>query len=138
MRWRAEAEASKAPHDICSWHSLEELSRALHHVQKYLESLKRSNHTRSASVAATKTSLLPNNRKRKAPDSDLPGARDEALGILTPAPSLDVSRSSSGTNTDSSSHVSEGDADIYNGILERKDGRIVAKKVSISWIMVRS
>lgn len=66
-------------------------------------------------------------RKRKSPD-DSPISRDPKTGILSPA-STEYSRSSSVQSVSSVSAPEDGDIYVYNGVLERKEGWIVAKKV---------
>lgn len=122
------------PRAICSWHDLDELTRSLHLVQNYVETRKGSNLTRKPPAASL---LQQNSRKRKSPGSDHVISRDERLGILTPIASSDLSRATSEISVSSSSDGSEGDPDVYNGVLEKKDGWIVAKRVGLTTFLPR-
>jgi len=109
---------------ICSWHGLSELQDALHHVQEYIESRVQL----STSSKPMLHVLL--NRKRKSPSSDPLLSRD---GLMTPQDSTHLSREASVISISSTSDIHEGsrkDVRVYNGILERKEGRIVAKNVN--------
>ncbi|KAH9845502.1 Pre-SET motif [Teratosphaeria destructans] len=104
---------------ICSWHPLAELVDTLHHVQKYLETIA----SRSEQPVARGNFLA--NRKRKEPGGDpLP---PQSGGLFTPSDSL-KSSSREGSVTSISSDVVEDDPQVYNGVLQRKAGRITAKK----------
>lgn len=126
MKWREQSEVVEPSEAICSWHALDELTRSLQRVQAYLENRKRSKFTQKSTTASL---LHPNSRKRKSPGSDPVTSRDEDLGILTPNASSDLSRANSVISIDSSSDDTDSEPDVYNGILQRKDGWIVAKKV---------
>ena len=119
MQWRTAAHPAVPPGAICSWHTLDELTSSLHHVQAYIETLAACHPYVAEDV------FVPPNRKRKSPGSD-PLPHD---GIPTPS---DLSRETSVLSSSSSSSVSEAGRkalEVYNGVLEKKAGRIVAKKV---------
>lgn len=69
--------------------------------------------------------IQPLSRKRKL-SQDAPTSRDS--GILTPEPSTELTRSSSILSGSSSGASDKGDIYVYNGVLERKEGWIIAKK----------
>ncbi|GAB7325036.1 hypothetical protein MBLNU13_g09137t2 [Cladosporium sp. NU13] len=131
VRWRTGKEPLVPPRAVCSWHDLDELSEALHFVQAYLDDLP------APGSITTRKSALPqdaNPLKRKAPGA---ASRDEATssGLLTPLPShLSLSRSPS-PSVSSLDLAFENDEqpdwrsiNVYNGILQRKEGRIYPKK----------
>ena len=132
MRWRTGKEPLVPPRAVCSWHDLDELSLALHFVQAYLDDL-----PAPGSITARKSALETrdaNPLKRKAPGT---ASRDDATssGLLTPLPShLSLSRSPSVSSLDLASENDEQPdwrfINVYNGILQRKEGRIYPKKVS--------
>ena len=138
MRWRTGSEPDISPYAICSWHSIDELTRCLHLVQRYVETRTSVNVTQTPPT----TSLLQqNSRKRKSPDSDPVISRDGRLGVLTPVASSHLSRAASVISISSSSDASDGDPDIYNGVLEKKDGWILARKVGFVlhlsiWVLI--
>lgn len=132
MRWRTGKEPLVPPRAVCSWHDLDELSDALHYVQAYLDDLPApgSLATRKSSEGTRDANPL----KRKAPGG---ASRDDATssGLLTPLPShLSLSRSPSVSSLELASENDEQPdwrfINVYNGILQRKEGRIYPKKVS--------
>ncbi|KAK5123172.1 hypothetical protein LTR85_003370 [Meristemomyces frigidus] len=132
IRWKTEPDLPVPPRAICSWHSLEELTLCLHHVQAYIESRGQPQHL---SLRYNRTSALPVSRKRKSPGSDPLLSRDGTPGLLTPKDSANFSREASIVSISSSSNASDSTdepPDVYNGVLQRKAGRIVAKKASAS------
>jgi len=95
-------------------------------VQKYIEAVPRSS---KAPLAASEAAL---SRKRKSPGSDVPLPRDPMSGILTPQASTphQLSRSASVVSTSSDEDGDDEDeVFVYNALLERKEGWIVAKPV---------
>ena len=131
----ASSEQRASLDDICSWHALDELTRSLHLVQRYLEARKPS---KFAHKAASASLFQHKSRKRKSPGSDPVTSRDRPSGILTPTASSEFSRATSVVSIGSSSDASEDEPHVYNGVLERKDGRIVAKKVGFTFRALRS
>jgi hypothetical protein len=132
VRWRTGKEPLVPPRAVCSWHDLDELSDALHYVQAYLDDLPAPGSTTARKLALE--SLDANPLKRKAPGG---ASRDDATssGLLTPLPShLSLSRSPSVSSLDLASENEEQSdwrfINVYNGILQRKEGRIYPKKVS--------
>jgi hypothetical protein len=135
VRWRTGKEPLVPPRAVCSWHDLDELSLALHFVQAYLEDLPAPGSITARKYALEKPTHEANPLKRKAPGST---SRDEATssGLLTPLPShLSLSRSPSVSSLDLTSENDEQPdwryINVYNGILQRKEGRIYPKKVSM-------
>ena len=132
MRWRTGKEPLVPPRAVCSWHDLDELSEALHFVQAYLDDLPAPGSITSRKSA--EGTRVANPLKRKAPGV---ASRDDATssGLLTPLPShLSLSRSPSVSSLDLASEIDEQSdwrfINVYNGILQRKEGRIYPKKVS--------
>lgn len=128
------------PRAFASWHSLDELSLALHFVQAYIEDLPApgSLSTRNAALAALNADAESRPLKRKAPGLN-DGSRD--TGLLTPLPShLSASRSASVSSADIAQSDVQSDGEekrdwreitVYNGILQRREGRITIKKVRV-------
>ena len=136
MRWRTSKEPLVPPRAVCSWHDLDELSLALHFVQAYIDDLPAPG-SKTARRPALETRDA-NPLKRKAPGT---ASRDDAAssGLLTPLPShLSLSRSPSVSSLDLASENDEQPdwrfINVYNGILQRKEGRIYPKKVSDTYI----
>ena len=81
-----------------------------------------------------KTSFAPpTSLKRKLPHDDTQQSRDRNHGILSPEPSAQYSRSPSVMSTSSSTVpaiLDSSTVSVYNGVLEKKEGWIVAKKAS--------
>lgn len=134
MRWRTGKEPLVPPRAVCSWHDLDELSEALHFVQAYLDDLPAPGSITARKSAQGSVSHDTNPLKRKAPGS---ASRDDATssGLLTPLPShLSLSRSPSVSSLDFASENEEQldwrVINVYNGILQRKEGRIYPKRVS--------
>ena len=132
MRWRTGKEPLVPPRAVCSWHDLDELSEALHFVQAYLDDLPAPGSITARKPAEGTRDANP--LKRKAPGG---ASRDDVTssGLLTPLPShLSLSRSPSVSSLDLASE-NEDQSDwrvinVYNGILQRKEGRIYPKRVS--------
>lgn len=118
MRWRVDTTTSFKAAAICSWHGLNELWRCLHLVQKYVESRPQSR----LSVTNGHASL-----KRKSPGADTTISRDQVDGILTPQAPTNLSRSASVSI--SSDDESDGEVSVYNAVLDRKNGWILARPV---------
>ena len=98
-------------------------------VQKYVESIPGSS---KAPLAASEAAL---SRKRKSPGSDIPLPRDPTSGILTPQASTPHQLSRSASVVSISSDEDDDDEDevlVYNALLERKEGWIVAKPVCLA------
>jgi hypothetical protein len=134
VRWRTGKEPLVPPRAVCSWHDLDELSLALHFLQAYIEDLPAPGSITTRKHALEKPSQDANPLKRKAPGS---ASRDDATGsgLLTPLPShISLSRSPSVSSLDLASENDEQTdwrfINVYNGILQRKEGRIFPKKVS--------
>lgn len=125
MRWKPDKTKPIRAGAVCSWHDLNELWRCLHLIQDYAESRARS----KLSVDRQQSTSL----KRKSPGADVTIARDQSTGILTPqaSTSTNLSRSVSVVSI-SSDEESEDNVTVWNGVLERKDGWIIAKPVSAS------
>ncbi|KAF2171388.1 hypothetical protein M409DRAFT_50834 [Zasmidium cellare ATCC 36951] len=126
VRWRTNPIYPRPPRAVLSWHALSELDDCLHLVQLYLENInasKSSNET-TTTDGPTETSSLSYSRKRKL-SGDQVLSRDTANGLLTPANSADRSRSPSAERTTGGSFGPR----VYNGILQRKEGRVIAKSV---------
>ena len=141
MRWRDGGKPTTRAGAICSWHSLEELGPSLHHVQNYVESRRRSKHQ---STSLDGNGSLPNptvSRKRKSLGAD-PHSRDLPLsGLLTPSTSSHLSRENSvisigSSSSSATSAVINQVPEVYNGELQRKAGRITARRVS--WTLHRA
>ncbi|KAK4543653.1 hypothetical protein LTR36_005298 [Oleoguttula mirabilis] len=80
-------------------------------------------------------------RKRKSPDSDPPLSRDGTNGLLTPRDSTHLSREPSVVSISSSSDIGDVTSqspEVYNGLLQKKEGRILAKKASALQVFTRS
>lgn len=137
MIWRTKQHPRVPPRAFASWHALEELTLCLHFVQAYIEGILPPGSTRNVDNAAQSETEVPNPRKRKAPGLERV-ARDAAgkLGLLTPAPShVSDSRSPSLSSADDALQARGAhdwwSVQVYNGILQRRDGWIMAKKVFI-------
>lgn len=127
------------PRAICSWHPLKELTLCLHHLQSYIEQLRE----RGEKIANNDTvaiagaeHLSPNeipNRKRKAPGLSAPLSNGDS-GSLTPQDSARFSREPSLGITSSSdaSGPTRQATEVYNGFLQKREGKIIAKKVTKS------
>ncbi|KAK4506465.1 hypothetical protein PRZ48_000197 [Zasmidium cellare] len=124
VRWRTNPVFPRPPRSILSWHALPELDDCLHHIQLYLED---NPAIQTANDAATSDGATNNSftssRKRKL-SGDANSSRDTANGLLTPANSADRSRSPSTERTQGSFGPR-----VYNGILQKKEGRIIAKSL---------
>ena len=135
--WRTRQHPRIPPRAFASWHVLEELELCLHFVQAYIEGIPPPESTQNAQ-AASHAAIEPDNpRKRKAPGDGSVNAHENGsrLGLLTPGPShFSVSRSPSVSSTENVSQVNTAhswwDVTIYNGILQRREGWIVAKRVN--------
>lgn len=96
-------------------------------MQRYIESHEQS---KNAYLPPKNGFIKPISRKRKLSE-DVPLSRDalSRTGILTPEPSSDFSRASSTLSGNSSTPEKAEKAEIYvyNGVLERKEGWILAK-----------
>ena len=135
VRWRTLKDPLVPPRAVCSWHDLDELSQALHFIQAYIEDLPPpgSLTTRNTTLLDAATGSL----KRKAAASRDDATSASTGGLLTPLAShLSSSRSPSVSSLDVP--PSEGDEQqnwlkitVYNGILQKKEGRIFTKKVSV-------
>ena len=132
MRWRTKQEPLVPPRAVCSWHDLDELSLTLHFVQAYLDDLPApgSITAREPGPIASRTDKNP--LKRKAPGVTSHDHSTSNNGLLTPLPSH-VSRSPSVSSLDLSSDLEEvqdwKSVTVYNGIIQKKEGWIYAKKV---------
>jgi [histone H3]-lysine9 N-trimethyltransferase SUV39H len=125
VRWRTNVDPAIHPRAICSWHPLAELTDSLHHVQTYIEEVVRptGQDTRTGQALSSEFGLL--SRKRKAPGTD-PTHSHVIAGLPTPDTSIYVSsRENSVTSTRPDSNDEE--PRVYNGIVERKEGKIIAK-----------
>ncbi|KAI5370234.1 Putative SET domain-containing protein [Septoria linicola] len=123
VRWRTKPAFPCPPRAVASWHSLPELRDALHHIQDYIERDALSgNGTHDKSQTSTTFS-----RKRKSPEDDGPLARGAlgANGLMTPDPR---SRSPSIADIDTPDSGQHDGPPIYNGVLQYKEGRIIATK----------
>jgi hypothetical protein len=134
VRWRTNKEPLDPAQAVCSWHDLDELSSVLHFVQAYIDDLPPPGSITSRSFVAVTSTLDENPRKRKAPGV---ASHDESTntGLLTPLPSnLSLSRSPSVSSLDLAPELEEQSdwrtITVYNGVLQRKEGRIYPKKVS--------
>lgn len=124
------------PRAICSWHPLKELTLCLHHVQSYIEQLREhgEKNTNGESITVAGAEHLPPNeipnRKRKAPGLSAPLSNGDS-GSLTPQDSAHFSREPSLGITSSSdaSGPTRQATEVYNGFLQKREGKIVAKKV---------
>lgn len=126
MKWKSDPLRSRQV--IYSWHALPELWPSLHLVQEYIEKSTQRNgsYTISASTSIS-------GRKRKSPDSDSVEPRDlgrNNSGLLTPQDSIIRSRSSSVIDLTTPEPPDSG-PNVYNGILQKKEGRIVAKRAQV-------
>lgn len=122
-------DTSSAAKAIYSWHPLSELTACLHLVQKYLESHDRS--LRASSGRNGQPSSLSLKRKRKSHEER---SRDCRLGVDSPRLSSVDGQSASSNSPEPWSTVISNDTkqpNVYSGVLERREGRIVAKKVSM-------
>lgn len=140
MRWTTSKELVVPPRAFASWHALEELSSALHFVQAYIEGVPApgSLATRNAALAALPADARP--LKRKAPGlQEAEKSRDSSAnntGLLTPLPShMSASRSASVSSVDAALSEADEQLDwrevkVYNGILQKREGRITVKRVS--------
>lgn len=147
MRWTTNKEPLVPPRTIASWHPLEELTSALHFVQAYIEGLPAPGSTTARNDFRT-AEARPLKRKASGSaglsrdNASTAGLLSSNTGLLTPLPShLGVSRSSSFSSND----IVTSDADeqdwrsvtVYNGILQKKEGRVYAKKVSGIWFFAK-
>ncbi|EMD00724.1 hypothetical protein BAUCODRAFT_100172 [Baudoinia panamericana UAMH 10762] len=124
VRWKTEPEFPVPPRAICSWHSVPELQRSLHHVQTYIESL-----SRTATTSTVNGAVNPINRKRKAPGADPLYSRDSSLGANGSAYwSREASVISVGSSSETSNETPTPATEVYNGVLQRKSGKITVKK----------
>lgn len=126
MRWRTNPVFPRPPRSVLSWHALPELDDCLHHIQLYLEAITATNtgNTTTATAADGQSDGIPHSRKRK-----LSGDHTSRYvnGLLTPADS--AKQRSRSPSTERTERI-EGEAfgpRVYNGVLQRKEGRIVAK-----------
>lgn len=135
MIWRTNQHPRIPPRAFASWHSLEELELCLHYVQAYIAGAAASEPLQSDVNPSHTSASVVNPRKRKAPGVDaFSGESTSTKGLLTPVPShLDTSRSPSLASADEITHSEHSqdwwDVQVYNGVLQRKDGWIMAKKV---------
>jgi hypothetical protein len=106
----------------------------LHFIQAYIEdlpppgSITGTGRTGALIKAATESRTL----KRKAEGAAAVVARDDASasnGLLTPLPSH-LSSTPSLSSLESDDQSGWLDITVYNGVLQRKEGRIFTKKVS--------
>ncbi|KAK1821177.1 hypothetical protein LTR12_004401 [Friedmanniomyces endolithicus] len=128
VRWKIAGGSTANKSTIYSWHCVSELSKCLHYVQEYIEKLPKSRpNTAFVAIPAGAS------RKRKfSSDSQAIGSSSSS-GNLTPRDWGHVSREPSVISLGSSSSTTSEAAPlqtptVYNGILQRKEGRIVAKK----------
>jgi hypothetical protein len=143
VRWRTSKDPLVPPRAVCSWHDLDELSQALHFIQAYIEDLPPPGSITARNSALLDAATESRTLKRKATNAavisrDGVTSSDSTGGLLTP---IDSHPSSSRSPSLSSLDVppSEGDVNgqpgwrditVYNGILQKKEGRIFTKKVS--------
>ncbi|KAF7195608.1 Histone-lysine N-methyltransferase, H3 lysine-9 specific dim-5 [Pseudocercospora fuligena] len=128
VRWRTNPVLPAPPRAICSWHPVSELWHSLHLVQAYIDTLPKATRALGNLNGALTSGI---NRKRKSPDSDPIGTRDLAgngSGLLTPQDSIVRSRSSSVIDLGTPEPPEIPGPNIYNGVLQKKEGRIVAKR----------
>jgi hypothetical protein len=143
VRWRTSKDPLVPPRAVCSWHDLDELSQALHFIQAYIEDLPPPGSITARNSALLDAATESRTLKRKATNAavisrDGVTSSDSTGGLLTPIDShLSSSRSPSLSSLDVP--PSEGDVNgqpgwrditVYNGILQKKEGRIFTKKVS--------
>ncbi|KAI6831228.1 SET domain-containing protein [Hortaea werneckii] len=135
VRWKALKEPPVPPRAICSWHPLKELTLCLHYVQSYIEQLRGQSETIADGGSITISGaehLSPNelpNRKRKAPGSSAPLSNGDS-GSLTPQDSAQFSREPSLgiiSSSDASGPTRQ-PTEVYNGFLQKREGKIIAKK----------
>jgi hypothetical protein len=133
VRWRTKKEPLDPPRAVCSWHDLDELSSVLHFIQAYIEDLPAPGSITARDYGLNSTHN-ENTRKRKAPDV---ASHDDPnnTGLLTPLPShMSLSRSPSVSSLDLAPELEEQPdwrtITVYNGILQKKEGRIYPKQVS--------
>ena len=126
VRWKTSQDPLVPPRAVCSWHGLGELECALYHVQTYIETRPRSAASEGNGFVAVNGPL---SRKRKSPGSGAPLSRDSGTPILRDLAHL--SREASVISLGSSSNGSEPASEpvwVYNGVLQRREGRITLKK----------
>jgi len=143
IRWRTSKDPAVPPRAVCSWHDLDELSLALHFIQAYIEDLPPPGSITARTGALLNAATESRTLKRKAEGAAAVIARDNATastatsGLLTPLHShLSSSRSPSLSSLDVPPSESDGqpgqpgwlDITVYNGILQKKEGRIFTKK----------
>ena len=143
IRWRTSKDPAVPPRAVCSWHDLDELSLALHFIQAYIEDLPPPGSITARTGALLNAAKESRTLKRKAEGAAAVIARDNATastatsGLLTPLHShLSSSRSPSLSSLDVPPSESDGqpgqpgwlDITVYNGILQKKEGRIFTKK----------
>ncbi|KAI7369278.1 hypothetical protein KC336_g21019, partial [Hortaea werneckii] len=135
VRWKALKEPPVPPRAICSWHPLKELTLCLHHVQSYIEQLRGQSETIANGTSITVAGaehISPNelpNRKRKAPGLSAPLSNGDS-GSLTPQDSAQFSREPSLgiiSSSDASGPTRQ-PTEVYNGFLQKREGKIIAKK----------
>ncbi|KAK3672580.1 hypothetical protein LTR78_007631 [Recurvomyces mirabilis] len=137
--WKTPKDPLVPPGAICSWHGLAELSASLHHVQLYLESVSAGRRVDGNGQPTTP------GLKRKSPDSsdsDTQSAPNFATSLRkdTPLPSRETSVISIGSSSSitTTSEVVSRTFEVYNGILQRKEGKILAKKSRDEGIVKRN
>ena len=125
------------PGAAASWHSVAELERSLHHVQTYIEGLgPRSPTARSATLEAIPETSTILNRKRKAPGADpvtnANGTASRSDPGGTPKDSAYFSREASVASLRSDSSLNDpAQPMVYNAVLQKREGRLVARKVCL-------
>jgi hypothetical protein len=134
VRWRTSKDPLVPLRAVCSWHDLDELTSALHFIQAYIEDLPPPGSIAGRTGALLNAATESRTLKRKAEGAAVVVARDEATastatnGLLTPLPShLSTPSLSSLESGEQSEWL---DITVYNGVLQRKEGRIFTKKVS--------
>ena len=109
----------------------------LHHVQSYIEQLHERGETikdGESNTIAGAEHLNPHeipNRKRKAPGLSAPLSNNGDSGSLTPQDSAQFSREPSLgiTSLSDASGPTRQATEVYNGFLQKREGKIIAKKV---------
>jgi histone-lysine N-methyltransferase SUV39H len=141
VRWCTPKDPLVPPRAVCSWHDLDELSQALHFIQAYIEDLPPPGSLTTRNSALLEAATESRSLKRKAADAasrDGVTASVSTGGLPTPLASHLSSRSPSVSSLDAP--PPKGDEEqqqdwlkitVYNGILQKKEGRIFTKKVSI-------
>jgi hypothetical protein len=143
VRWRTSKDPLVPPRAVCSWHDLDELSQALHFIQAYIEDLPPPGSITARNSALLDAATESRTLKRKATNAAVisrDGVTSSAStgGLLTPIDShLSSSRSPSLSSLDVPPSEGDGngqpgwrDITVYNGILQKKEGRIFTTKVS--------